>query len=166
MWARRFRSPPRTFAARDDGASGIRRPPEASIARATSRIAVVFSGAVSTASTRRLPLAGVVNVPAAGSATSVFQPRRCPSPHGRTGSTRPGAGRVVRRATGFVGSGGDWQNASIVSATARACASPAFAASLAVTPISRTGRPSSDADAANPAVVRFHKTRRTGRPTP
>jgi hypothetical protein len=36
---------------------------------------------------------------------------------------------VVRRATGFVGSGGDWRNASILSVTARACAAPAFAAS-------------------------------------
>ncbi|WP_327249796.1 hypothetical protein [Streptomyces sp. NBC_01320] len=72
-----------------------------------------------------------------------------------------GAGR---RATGFVGRGGDWRNASIISVTTRACAAPAFAASLAVPPISRTGRPSSDAAAASPAVVRFHKSRRTGCP--
>lgn len=73
------------------------------------------------------------------------------------------------RACGAAGDGfrwqrRDWRNASIVSVTDRACGAPAFAASLAVPPISRTGRPSSDAADASPAVVRFHKSHRTGRP--
>ncbi|SCF67605.1 hypothetical protein GA0115254_111018 [Streptomyces sp. Ncost-T10-10d] len=41
---------------------------------------------------------------------------------------------MVRRATGFVGRGGDWRDASIVSVTARACGALAFVASLAVPP--------------------------------
>lgn len=57
----------------------------------------------------------------------------------------------VRRATGFVGDGEDWRNASIVSLTARACGAPAFAASRAVAPISLTGRPTSVAADARPA---------------
>jgi hypothetical protein len=44
------------------------------------------------------------------------------------------------------------------------CAAPAFAASRAVPPISRTGRPSSLAAAASPAAVRFHRSCRTGLP--
>ncbi|QTA36628.1 hypothetical protein JHY03_68430 [Streptomyces sp. CA-256286] len=64
---------------------------------------------------------------------------------------------------GFVGFGGDWQNASMVSVTASACGAPAFAASRAVPPISFTGRPSSVAAEARPAGVRFHRSRHTGR---
>ncbi|RPK85805.1 hypothetical protein EES45_01500 [Streptomyces sp. ADI97-07] len=57
----------------------------------------------------------------------------------------------VRRATGFVGDGGDWRNASIVSLTARACGAQAFATSRAVAPIALTGRPTSVAADARPA---------------
>ncbi len=127
------------------------------LSTSTHSIGRPASGAVRTASARRLPFTGLTKDPPTGRTTSVSHASIVLMPGGGRGGAAAGRGAGwFFRTTGFVGTGTGWMNAVMVSVTFRACGAPDATDAFAVLPMSRTSRSRTTPAASRPAGVRFH----------